>query len=64
METLALKTLSAAETTMLFSTEPIFGGACAAAVLGEQFGLGGFIGAAMVLSGCIASNIGTNDGDD
>lgn len=64
METLALKTLSAAETTMLFSTEPIFGGACAAAVLGEQFGLGGLIGAAMVLSGCIASNIGTNDGDD
>ncbi len=58
METLALKTLSAAETTMLFSTEPIFGGACAAAVLGEQFGLGGFVGAALVLGGCLASNMG------
>ena len=66
METIALKTLSAAETTMLLSAEPIFGGACAAVVLGEQFGIGGFIGAAMVLGGCIASNInmgGASDSD-
>ena len=56
METIALKTLSAAETTMLLSAEPIFGGACAAVVLGEQFGIGGFIGAAMVLGGCIAQS--------
>lgn len=58
METLALKTLSAAETTMLFSTEPIFGGICASAVLGESFGVGGLVGAAMVLSGCLYSNMG------
>lgn len=57
METLALKTLSAAEATMIFSTEPIFGGICASAVLGEQFGMGGYIGAAMVLGGCLFSNI-------
>ena len=57
METLALKTLSAAETTMLFSTEPLFGGVCAATVLGEQFGVGGLIGGALVLAGCLASNI-------
>ena len=56
METIALKTLSATETTMLLSAEPIFGGACAAVVLGEQFGIGGFIGAAMVLGGCIAQS--------
>ena len=54
-ETLALKTLSAAETTMVFSTEPIFGGACAAFVLGEQFGLGGVAGSVMVLGGCLWS---------
>lgn len=58
METLALKTLSAAETTMLFSTEPIFGGICASAMLGETFGVGGLAGAAMVLSGCLYSNMG------
>lgn len=57
METLAMKTLSAAETTMLFSTEPLFGGVCAATVLGEQFGVGGLIGGALVLAGCLASNI-------
>ena len=57
METLALKTLSAAETTMLFSTEPIFGAICASAVLGEQFGTGGCVGAVMVLGGCLFSNI-------
>ena len=55
METLALKTLSAAETTMVFSTEPIFGGACAAFVLGEKFGLGGVAGSVMVLGGCLWS---------
>ncbi len=67
METLALKTLSAAETTMLFSTEPIFGGICASAVLGETFGVGGLVGAALVLSGCLYSNMGNSqneDGDD
>eukprot|EP00979_Chaetoceros_neogracilis_P001046 scaffold191_cov273-Chaetoceros_neogracile.AAC.61 len=58
METFALKTLSAAETTMIFSTEPIFGGICASYVLGEQFGVGGFIGSAMVLGGCLYSNLG------
>lgn len=58
METLALKTLSAAETTMIFSTEPLFGGAFAAVTLGETFGIGGYIGGVMILFGCIFSNIG------
>lgn len=57
METLALKTLSAAETTMIFSTEPIFAAAAASIFLGESFGTGGYIGAALVLSGCLFSNI-------
>jgi drug/metabolite transporter (DMT)-like permease len=63
METMALKTLSAAETTMLFSTEPIFGGLCASFVLGEQFGVGGLIGSAMVLSGCLYSNLDLGRGE-
>merc|ERR1712038_1529598 len=57
METLALKTLSAAETTMIFSTEPIFGSLFAAAVLGESFGTGGYIGAATILCACIYGNL-------
>lgn len=57
LETLALKTLSAAETTMLFSTEPLFGATFAAVVMGETFGTGGLIGAGLILSGCIFSNL-------
>jgi len=57
LETVALKTLSAAETTMLFSTEPLFGATFAAVVMGETFGTGGLIGAGLILSGCIFSNL-------
>jgi len=58
METLALKTLSAAETTMLFSTEPLWAAAVASVVAGEQLGLGAGVGAALILSGCLYSNMG------
>jgi drug/metabolite transporter (DMT)-like permease len=57
-ETKALKSLTAAETTMLYSTEPIFGSIFAAAVLGESMGLGGGIGALMVVFGCLYSSLG------
>lgn len=60
METIALKTLSAAETTILFSTEPIFGSICASMVLGEKFGSAGYFGGLMILAGCLYSNIGPN----
>ena len=45
METCALKTLSAAETTLIFSTEPLWGTAFAAAVMGEQLGMNAAVGA-------------------
>mmetsp|Transcript_26904 Transcript_26904/g.58830 ORF Transcript_26904/g.58830 Transcript_26904/m.58830 type:complete len:328 (-) Transcript_26904:168-1151(-) len=61
METLALKTLSAAETTMIFSTEPLWGTAFASAVVGEQLGLGAGVGAALILGGCLFSNMGSFD---
>lgn len=58
METIALKTLSAAETTLIFSTEPLWGTAFAAAVMGEQLGPAAAAGAALILSGCVFSNLG------
>lgn len=61
METLALKTLSAAETTMIFSTEPLWGAAFASMVVGEHLGLGAGMGAALILSGCLFSNMGNLD---
>lgn len=58
METLALKTLSAAETTLIFSTEPLWGTAFAAAVMGEQLGWDAAIGGVLILAGCLYSNLG------
>lgn len=57
METRALRTLTAAEATLLFSTEPLWGSAFAAFVVGERFGMGAVFGAALILSGCIVSNL-------
>lgn len=58
METLALKTLSAAETTLIFSTEPLWGAACASVVMGEQLGFETLAGGALILGGCLFSNLG------
>ena len=57
METLALKTLSAAETTLIFSTEPLFGAAFAAVVANECLGTEAAIGAAFIIGGCIVSGV-------
>jgi drug/metabolite transporter (DMT)-like permease len=59
METLALKTLTAAETTLIFSTEPLWGTAFAATVMGEQVGLNAAIGGLAILTGCLYSNLGS-----
>ncbi|GKY91086.1 hypothetical protein MPSEU_000081400 [Mayamaea pseudoterrestris] len=58
METLALKTLSAAETTLIFSTEPIWGTVFASLVMGEQLGIDSGLGAVLILTGCVFSNLG------
>ena len=57
METVALKTLSAAETTLIFSTEPLWGSAFACTVMGETFGMNAAFGAIMIMSGCLWSNL-------
>lgn len=58
METLALESLSAAETTLIFSTEPLWGTAFAVAVMGEQMGMNAAVGAGLILTACIYSNLG------
>ncbi|KAG7354347.1 EamA-like transporter family protein [Nitzschia inconspicua] len=58
METMALETLSAAETTLIFSTEPLWGTAFAAAVMGEQLGMNAAVGAFFILVACLYSNLG------
>jgi len=60
METLALESLSAAETTLIFSTEPLWGSAVAVALMGEQMGINAAVGGGLILTACIYSNLGIN----
>ena len=57
-ENYAMKSLSSAETTVIFSTEPLWGTAFAAVVLGESVGSNVFVGAALILCACIWSSLG------
>ncbi|KAL3823044.1 hypothetical protein ACHAXA_005232 [Cyclostephanos tholiformis] len=57
METLALRTLSASETTLIFSTEPLFGAAFAAVVANECLGVDDAVGAFFIILGCVVSGI-------
>jgi drug/metabolite transporter (DMT)-like permease len=58
LETQALKAISAAEYTILLTMEPLFGAAVASLILGETLGMNQVFGAAMILSGCLFSNVG------
>ena len=57
-ENYAMKSLSAAESTVIYSTEPLWGTAFAAVALGEHVGLNTFVGAALILSACVWSSVG------
>lgn len=60
MEAVAMKTLTAAETTLLLSTEPLFGAGVASLLIGESFGVDVGIGAFLIIAGCIFSNLGVD----
>jgi drug/metabolite transporter (DMT)-like permease len=58
MESVAMKTLSAAETTLLLSTEPVSGSLFAAALMGERLGPNAMFGSGLILVSCIISTLG------
>lgn len=55
-ENFALKSLSSAETTVIFSTEPLWGTAVAALTLGEHLGPNTFAGAFLIILACMWSS--------
>eukprot|EP00903_Cladosiphon_okamuranus_P009371 g8935.t1 len=57
-ETLAMKKVSAAESTIILSTEPIWGTAFAAFLLGERIGWNTGLGALLIVSACTWSSMG------
>ena len=59
-ENMAMKSLSSSETTVIFSTEPLWGTAFAALALGESIGPNVFIGAFFILSACVWSSLGAS----
>jgi drug/metabolite transporter (DMT)-like permease len=58
METVALKSVTAAETTLILSTEPLWGSFFAAILMGETFGFDAAIGGILILLGCVYSSLG------
>lgn len=59
-ENFSMKYLSSAETTVIFSTEPLFGTAFAALTLGEYVGPNTFLGALLILTACLWSSLPPN----
>jgi len=51
-ENIAMKTLDAAESTVIFSTEPLWGTAFAVALLGESVGWNTALGAVLIVAAC------------
>eukprot|EP00540_Astrosyne_radiata_P023416 CAMPEP_0116847394 /NCGR_PEP_ID=MMETSP0418-20121206/14408_1 /TAXON_ID=1158023 /ORGANISM="Astrosyne radiata, Strain 13vi08-1A" /LENGTH=431 /DNA_ID=CAMNT_0004478831 /DNA_START=395 /DNA_END=1690 /DNA_ORIENTATION=+ len=58
MESVALRTLSAAETTLIFSTEPMWGAFFATLIMGERLGVSALAGAVLIVAGCVLANVG------
>eukprot|EP01041_Mallomonas_annulata_P010166 gene10166-21192_t len=57
-ENMAMVRLTAAESTVIYSTEPLWGTAFAALTLGEHIGWNTLIGAVLVLTACLWSSLG------
>jgi len=57
LQTTSLGVLSSTETTVLYSTEPLWGAAFASVVLGEHIGQSTIVGGALILAACVSSSI-------
>ena len=57
LQTTSLGVLSSSETTVLYSTEPIWAAAFANVVLGETVGLNTWVGGALIIAACISSSV-------
>lgn len=57
-ENYSMKFLSASESTVIYSTEPLWGTAFAAVALGETVGLNTAVGAALIMCACVWSTLG------
>ncbi|KAH6801778.1 hypothetical protein C2S51_033224 [Perilla frutescens var. frutescens] len=63
-EIAALRDVSATETAMIYGMEPLWGAAFAWFLLGERWGLAGWIGAALILGGSLTVQIFGGSGSE
>jgi len=61
LQTTSLGVLSSTETTVLYSTEPLWGAAFASVMLGEHIGQSTILGGALILGACVSSSL---DGEE
>eukprot|EP00802_Teleaulax_amphioxeia_P019514 Tamp_19752.p1 GENE.Tamp_19752~~Tamp_19752.p1 ORF type:complete len:401 (+),score=50.60 Tamp_19752:112-1203(+) len=61
LQTTSLGVLSSSETTVLYSTEPIWAAGFASVVLGEELGLNTFVGGALIIAACVSSSLGGSE---
>jgi len=57
VENIALRSLKAAEATVILSTEPLWGAAFASVALGETMGWNTLVGAVFILTACLWSSV-------
>jgi drug/metabolite transporter (DMT)-like permease len=62
LQTTSLGVLSSSETTVLYSTEPVWAAAFASVVLGEEISVNTLVGGAMIMAACILSTT-TSEGE-
>jgi len=61
LQTTSLGVLSSTETTVLYSTEPLWGAAFASVALGEHIGQSTVVGGALILAACLSSSVDEED---
>jgi drug/metabolite transporter (DMT)-like permease len=57
IESAALEYVSSEETSIIFSTEPLFAAATSAVVLGERLKPSGILGGLVILSACLLTQV-------
>lgn len=57
MEVIALQDVSSTEAAIIYTLEPVFGGALAYCLLGERWGPSGWLGAGLIVASCLAAQL-------
>eukprot|EP00887_Chlorella_sp_A99_P008087 scaffold12.g8087.t1 len=60
LELIALQDITSTEAAIIYSSEPLWGAGMAYLLLNERWGLGGWVGAALIIASCLVAQLGTS----